>query len=265
MDGIKSNNLLRIQKFKPKILHQYIESFNIYHFDENEVIQLFPKGVFEIVFQSDARFQHNTSYSSGWETRPENFIGGLHNKSYNVKPNGSKNFCIVVEFKPNTAKYFIPYKLHNFQNNVIDIFEIWKKSAAELTQKIKTEKTDQHKIKLIESFFVDKFIVQKTSKIDHALGLILSSNGFVEVNELARKVGLSSSQFRKRFKEEIGISPSQYCKIIRIKTTLSIFEEDYKKSLTELTYDLGYFDQAHFIKDFKSVTGSTPKSFRKAI
>ena len=117
-------NTLSIQKYPPSVLHQYIESFNIYRFDEYLHIQLFPKGVFEIVFQSNDTFQYKTSYSLGWETRLKSFVGGLHNKSYHVKPNGNKNFCIVVEFKPNTAKYFIPDKLHNFQNSVSDLFEI---------------------------------------------------------------------------------------------------------------------------------------------
>ena len=114
---------------------------------------MFPKGVFEVVFQSHENFQHKTSYSLGWETRPKSFIGGLHNKSYHVKPNGKKNFCIVVEFKPNTAKYFIPEKLNNFQNNVVDLFEIWENAAIDLSYKITNEKFDGNKINLIERFF----------------------------------------------------------------------------------------------------------------
>jgi AraC-like DNA-binding protein len=251
-----------IQKYQPKILHNYIESFKTYQFDQDMDIKLFPKGVFEIVFQSNDHFSHNTAYSSGWKTRPIDFIGGLHNKSYHVKSTGNKNFCFVVEFKPNTAKYFIPSKLHDFENNVIDISEIWGNQALELSQKIRKEKSDANKIKLIEAFLLDKFIAQKASIIDNAIYNIHIFKGFVEVNELASKATLSAAQFRKRFREEIGISPSQYCKIIRINTSLAIFENNYNKTLTELTYDLGYFDQSHFIKDFKSVTGSSPKFFK---
>ncbi len=258
-------NTFTIQRYSPKVLHQYIESFNVYRFDGRGDIQLFPKGVFEIVFQSNDHFQHNTSYSLGWETRPKHFIGGLHNKSYQVKPNGNKNFCITVEFKANTARYFIPYKLHDFQNQVIDIFEIWGNAAQELSQKIAEEKLDHQKIALIESFLLDHFMPKKESIIDQALQIIIAAKGFMEISELANISSLSPAQFRKRFKEEIGISPSQYSKIIRIKSTLAILKADYQKSLTDLTYLLGYFDQAHFIKDFKSVTGISPKHLRKAI
>ena len=118
---------LNFQKLSPTLLKQYIAAFYIYHFDANSDVQLFPKGVFEIVFQSDGRFQHNTSYSSGWQTRPQNFIGGLHNKSYHVKSCQKNSYCIVVEFKPDTAKYFIHHSLRDFQNNVVDTSEVWRK------------------------------------------------------------------------------------------------------------------------------------------
>lgn len=255
--------MLNIQEYPPHLLRKYVANYSIYRFGENIDTQLYPKGIFEIVFQSNTNFQHNTSYSAGWQSRPKNFIGGLHNKSYTVRANGNNNFCIAVEFKPNTAKYFIPYKLHNFQNNIVDILDIWGNGAIELSHKITTEKENFIKISLIEDFLLQKIIQQKTSIIDNAITIILASKGFVEVSQLARTIGLSNAQFRKRFKEEIGISPSQYCKIVRINTTLTLLEKGYKKSLIDLSYQLGYFDQSHFIKDFKSVTGCSPKSFKK--
>ena len=127
---------MTINTYRPKMLQTYIEAFKVYHFNNLEEVQLFPKGVFEMVFQSHHSFQHNTDYSNGWELRPRNFIGGLHTKSYYVNPGNIHNYCIVVEFKPNTAKYFIPEKLNTFQNAVIDINDIWGKSTKQLSQKV---------------------------------------------------------------------------------------------------------------------------------
>ncbi len=254
------NRKLTILKYPAKVLHQYIEAFKVYHFiDDNEVL-LLPKGVFEIVFQNHHSFQHNTSYTSGWRLRPRNFIGGLHNQSYHVNSGIGENYCIVVEFKPNTAKYFIPEKLNVFQNAVIDINEIWGKSARLLSQKIDREKSDKRKVEYIENFLIQKFITSKNSVIDAALQKIISSNGFVVVNELSQNAFLSSAQFRKRFNEEVGISPSQYSKIVRVNASLERINEN-KNSLTRLSHSLGYFDQSHFIKDFKYVIGQSPKKY----
>lgn len=251
------------KKYQSKLLKQYIASFYVYHFDADVDIQLFPKGVFEIVFQSNNNFQHNTAYSSGWELRPNSFIGGLHNKSYYVKSNEKSSFCIAVEFKANTAKHFIPYNLNDFQNNLVDIYDVWGREAEVLSDKINATHNDLDKISLIEYFLLGKVKEHNSSKIDNALNLIINSQGFVEASKLAKDIGLSDAQFRKRFKEEIGISPSQYCKIVRINTTLEYLKVNNSQSLSELSHELGYFDQSHFIKDFKSVSGFSPSNYRQ--
>ena len=252
---------MTIHTYPSHRLGRYIEAYRIYHFDEGVDVHLLPKGVFEIVFQSKESFQHNTYYSTGWEPRPRNFIGGLHNKAYHVKSDSRQGYCIAVEFKPNTAKYFIPEKLDYFQHTVVHINDIWGKAAEILSRKLDKEKSDLLKIKLIEDFLVKRFEKSTPSKVDQAMQLIVQSRGIVQVSQLANQALLSASQFRKRFKEEVGISPSQYTKIVRINTSLALLP-DHSQTLTDISYALGYFDQSHFIKDFKSVLGQSPKYYR---
>ena len=110
---------------------------------------------------------------------------------------------------------------------------------------------------------MEKFSATRTSVIDLAIHSIQAQNGFVEIYSLASLTSLSSAQFRKRFKEEVGISPSEYCKIMRTNASISLISNSSPSRLTDITYKLGYFDQSHFIKDFKSITGLAPKSFQK--
>ena len=225
---------------------------------------LLPKGVFEIVFQSERSFQHNTHYSSGWKLRPRNFVGGLHNQFYNVNSGTDENYCITVEFKPNSAKYFIPEKLNAFKNAVIDINDIWGKAAIALSQKIDREKSYLKKLEHIENFLLQNLLSPKVSVIDMALQNILANKGIVKVDDLCRNACLSPAQFRKRFNEEVGISPSQYNKIVRVNEALDTIKKN-NNSLTDLSYSLGYFDQSHFIKDFKSIVGLSPKKYQATL
>lgn len=231
--------------------------------DEKDVF-LVPKGVFEIVFQSQHSFQHNTNYSEGWELRPRNFIGGLHNQSYHVNSGSGDNYCIVVEFKPNSAKYFIPEKLDLFKNAVVDIRDIWGESAQMLSKKIDGERSDQCKVEHIEDFLLQQYHRSDDSVIDTSLQALIASNGFIKINELSNRAALSIAQFRKRFREEVGISPSQYSKIVRVKSSLDMMHRK-EYSLTDITYSMGFFDQSHFIKDFKSIIGISPKKYRSQI
>jgi len=258
------NNTLTISSYPAKILHQYIQAFKVYHFIDKNDVFLVPKGVFEIVFQSQHSFQHNTNYSSGWKLRPRNFIGGLHNQSYHVNSGTGDNYCIVVEFKPNSAKYFIPEKLDLFQNAVIDINEIWGATAQLLSQNIDREVSDRRKVEHIESFLLGKFKIPKKSVIDASVQELISSNGFTRINDLSDNASLSIAQFRKRFREEVGIAPSQYSKIVRIKTALDMIHKN-QYSLTDISYTMGFFDQSHFIKDFKYIIGLSPKKYQSQL
>lgn len=255
----------KIQTYPPKVLGDYIQAFRVYYFTDNQTIRLIPKGIFEIVFQSDDRFLHNTEYSDGWAQRPRHFVGGLHTKSYTVHPDGRQSYCIVAEFKPHTSRYFIPEKLNLFKNTLVSTSDIWGASAIKLANDLHVRSTMKEKIDLVEHFFVDHLIRQVASVVDPTLTLISNTKGCVSVSTLAKIAQLSTAQFRKRFKEEIGLSPSQYCKIIRVNQAIKQIQMDNHQSLTQLTYALGYYDQSHFIREFKSVMCQTPNRYSRTL
>jgi len=100
-----------------------------------------------------------------------------------------------------------------------------------LSEKLNLEENDGNKVKLIENFLLGKMIEHKQSKIENALKLIFASEGFIEISELAKSSALSDAQFRKRFNNEIGISPSQYCKIVRVNTALARLKKPLPKTV----------------------------------
>uniref|UniRef100_UPI0040496E2A helix-turn-helix domain-containing protein n=1 Tax=Fulvivirga sp. TaxID=1931237 RepID=UPI0040496E2A len=61
--------------------------------------------------------------------------------------------------------------------------------------------------------------------------------------------------------KQIGLSPKQLSKVIRLQATLQMLLNDTSRTLTDIAYESEYYDQAHFIKDFKEFTGLTPKGF----
>ena len=97
---------------------------------------------------------------------------------------------------------------------------------------------------------------------DYSLNRIMMSGGLVTLGELAEKTGYSERYINKIFKMEIGLSPKQFAKIIRFQKTVAALNYSQNISLTEIATDMGYFDQAHFVHDFKAYTGLTPKSYR---
>jgi AraC-like DNA-binding protein len=91
---------------------------------------------------------------------------------------------------------------------------------------------------------------------------IKDTNGNLRIKELATSLAISQDPFEKRFRRVIGTSPKQFSNIVRLKHVIEGYQPAL--SLTDTALAAGYFDQAHFIKEFKSFTGQTPKDFFQA-
>ena len=81
------------------------------------------------------------------------------------------------------------------------------------------------------------------------------------VVELADKMNINRRNMERRFTSAVGLSPKQLSRVARLQATVKMLDEKQYNSLTSLAYENGYYDQAHFIKDFKEFTGLSPKSF----
>jgi transcriptional regulator GlxA family with amidase domain len=123
--------------------------------------------------------------------------------------------------------------------------------------------TSEKRIEIIESFLLDKLKTEKAydELAKTSVELLLKSKGQVTIEALAGQMQTSRRQLERRFSTVIGLSPKQLSKIIRLQATLKMMEQKQFTSLTALAYENGYFDQAHFIKDFKEFTGLSPKQF----
>jgi AraC-like DNA-binding protein len=77
-------------------------------------------------------------------------------------------------------------------------------------------------------------------------------------------IGLSAKRFIERFEREVGVTPKRYCRIRRFQHALTLSHHDRRVDWTRVAMDCGYFDQAHFIHDFRSFSGITPTVYQSA-
>jgi AraC-like DNA-binding protein len=119
------------------------------------------------------------------------------------------------------------------------------------------------RIQIVEGFLLAE--LENTSTIDHVVNetveTIFNTRGRFSVNELSEQHQVNRRQLARKFSSAIGLSPKQLAKTIRIQTALKTLLNEKVSSLTELAYENEYFDQAHFIREFKEFTGLTPKEF----
>jgi AraC-like DNA-binding protein len=96
--------------------------------------------------------------------------------------------------------------------------------------------------------------------IGHASRLLIAARGRARIEGLVGKSGLSIRQFERRFSTQVGMTPKLFARTIRFDTALVTRRDAPNRLWTDIIHELGYFDQAHFIRECRAFTGLPPSS-----
>ena len=174
----------------------------------------------------------------------------------------TSNLLVIFKEGGFTAFSKIPaHELFNISIGTENLFH--STELAEILQRLAEAKNNFERIFIIESFFLKKLATTKRDlSVNHAINLIKQQNGIIRIKDLARHLHISQDPFEKKFRQQVGSSPKQYASIIRLRNLIKNYSS--YSSLTDASYEAGYFDQSHFIKDFRLFTGQAPKDFFKS-
>ncbi len=129
-----------------------------------------------------------------------------------------------------------------------------------LEEQLAGAKANDSRITAIENFLIKRMTNAEPDKLVlAAIALIHKTKGSLRIKELAAELHTSQSPLEKRFRQVVGATPKKFASIVRLKNVLRQYNAE--TDLTDLGYEAGFYDQAHFIKEFKSFTGDTPEKF----
>jgi AraC-like DNA-binding protein len=220
-----------------------------------------PDGTMKLIFHYGDTYKHHAP--SGQVTLlPKCFLIGQLTQPYVIEPVGVTG-SFVVQFKPNGFLPFTTIPIKELENTAISLDELFGESGKKLGEQILNAKSTSERIQIIEPFLLGELANKKTidSIVKSTVETIFNTNGKFSVNEFSKSNNISRRQLARKFSSTIGLSPKQLAKTIRIQATLKTLLNEEHTSLTDLAYENEYFDQAHFIKEFREFTGLTPKEF----
>lgn len=96
--------------------------------------------------------------------------------------------------------------------------------------------------------------------IERTSRLLIAARGFVRIDNLVRRSGLSASQFQRRFASEVGMTPKLFARTIRFDAAMAAHHNAQNRSWTDIIHELGYFDQPHFIGECRTFAGVLPSA-----
>ncbi len=204
-------------------------------------------------------------YTSGDEfiIQPRQMLLGQITEQFYIEPAGYVN-TFAIRFYPYGFANFIGLPLNELANKETPLKELFGDDVAEpLSQEIIHAKTVNERIAIIERFLFarlsDKAIIDNIVK--STVDAMFLSKGGKPLSAILKGDLQKRRQLERNFKKQIGLSPKQLSKVIRLQATLQLLLNHTTTTLTDIAYENDYYDQPHFIKDFKAFTGITPKEF----
>lgn len=169
-----------------------------------------------------------------------------------------------MRFKPQGLFPFIQSEVKDSIDSALPLSDVFAKDIQELEERILEADDVELSIGLLSDYFN-----KKLSQMEYANDFFLESilidmhtcKGSISIPFLTDKYEIHAKTLERMFSERVGLPPKRYARVIRaihaMKQTATTSNQ-----LTEIAMDCGYFDQSHFIKEIKSLSGASPSSFR---
>ena len=189
---------------------------------------------------------------------------GHQNDYYDMELTEKLSVFSIV-FQPQGVMQFFKFPLHEICNQNVPLKYISGQAGRDLEEKMGAAPTFHQRVDIAETYLINLLKINYVDfafrRINHIVELIKNNCRNVNISQMASEACLCRKQFERIFAEHIGISPKQYLKIIRFQ--FAIFQKQQKANLDllDISYESGYYDQSHFINDFKTLSGLTPKQY----
>ena len=224
-----------------------------------QVQTIVPDGCMEMIFHYGDLYNQ---YIDGKAVlQPRSCVFGQLTEPLKIEPTGVTGI-FSVRFHHDGFIPFATIPIKEMDDQAVPLEKLFGNHGRALEKKVLQAPTVRQKIEHVEAFLLERLNAETIDGIVQAtVDLLLNVSGKISVNELSRQTNINRRQLERKFSSAIGLSPKQLSKTIRLQTTLKHLLNKEYTSLTALALESEYYDQAHFIKDFKEFTGFTPKEF----
>ncbi|MFN4363581.1 DUF6597 domain-containing transcriptional factor [Chryseobacterium hispalense] len=220
-----------------------------------------PDGCMEMIFHYGDLYKQYLDNGNSI-IQPRCFVIGQLTRPLEIEPTGETGI-FSIRFHPEGFLPFTSISIKEMENTAVSLEKIFGKDGQEIEQQILNANSTSERIKLIEIFLLDRLTDIETIDriIKSTVETIMTANGQLSVDELSTLTQVNRRQLLRKFSSAIGLSPKQLSRTIRLQSAFKMLLNNQFSSLAKLAYENEYYDQAHFIKEFKEFTGSTPKEF----
>jgi AraC-like DNA-binding protein len=247
--------VIRYREIRPSAqLQPFIDSFWMLEQDGEDAApqRVVPDGHPELILNWSQPLE---AFRNGqWHGQPRCFLAGQIDGPLLLRPNGPAKM-LGIRFHPHGAAAVLGAPMHDLSGRFTPVEDL----SPALSHKINRALESPDPIAGVEAALLSApgASCEGDLVIAEAVRRIALAQGAWDVAALARELGVSTRQLERRFQAAVGLSPKLFCRMLRFNNVFRVLGEEPGKWV-DTAVACGYYDQAHLIRDCKSLTGSTP-------
>lgn len=219
-----------------------------------------PDGFPEIIFHYGDPYR--IRLYAEWEEQEQQLFAGQISRHFYLKNTG-RSGMLGVKLMPTAPYRLTGMDMSEYTDRVVPLEQVFGKDLGSLGRQLTDDLPPEKKAALAErqmDSLAGQLSSPERSSVEQAVDVILDQKGLVRMGELAERLEVSRRHLERSFKREVGLSPKFYSRIIRFNCIFEVMKEG-NDSWIDIALASGYFDQSHFIKEFKEFTGEEPSGY----
>lgn len=218
-----------------------------------------PDGVLEIVFHYQTPF--DCRYAGEDFTPQARSVAVSQTRRWlEIRPRGPSGM-ISVRFQPWGAYHFFRPPLSELADVQAPTELLWGSAVRELEERLVEAAGDEERVALVEAFLLTRLERHQKEDVEPCVRAIWQRQGRVAVSRLCGQLGIGERRLQRTFAAALGTTPKGFARLSRFLHACRVLRAGLEPTLTDVGLACGYYDQSHFIADFKDFSGMTPGAF----
>jgi AraC-like DNA-binding protein len=193
------------------------------------------------------------------EDRLGPIVSGAHSEPFEIDT--SEPATIVgVHFKPGGAFPFLNAPADDLHNAHVPLNDLWGRQSRVLHERLCEAHTPPGMFRVLEQCLLAQVRrpLARHPAVEFALREFRVRRA---VSDVTDRIGLSPRHFIQVFADEVGLTPKLFCRVQRFQEVLGLVERRRRVDWAQVAVDCGYYDQSHFIHDFRAFSGLNPTAY----
>jgi AraC-like DNA-binding protein len=227
--------------------------------------RLFPSGTLELVVHLADHYRVPTP--RGPAPLPSVCVSGILSGPVVMHTPAGHCRVVTVRLWPAGARAVIRCPLWELSGQMVELRDVIPGDAASLVHYCQDERSGRACIAIVRQWLAARLdtVGSRAGAVSWAVSEIVRHHGALAIDTLRDRTGLSWARLAADFRDQVGVTPKYYARLVRFRRAIELAHASPGPSLSSLALEAGYYDQAHMNAEFRALGGLTPGEFRSSI